>query len=168
MNNEKCENKTINEKDEIINKQVLNPSSFELVQKVDLSFLIPNYSKIIHELSSLNLGILLEKKLIIISQKTFKTIKIIKPSIYELKSNHDTIGYEFVDFIELKNCNIILWTSNVILIYNKEYNLIQRIDESEHGNICVKEDSDYGSVTYYDINSIFEMKNGKLVSCNSY
>ena len=54
------------------------------------------------------------------------------------------------------------------MIYDKEYNLIQRIDENEHGNKCKRKDYDYGSSTYYNINSIYEMKNGKLVSCNSY
>jgi len=78
------------------------------------------------------------------------------------------LGNKFVDFIELKNNDIVIWTSNVILIYNKKYNLIQRIDEIECGNLCQREDSDYGHITYYDINSIYEMKKEKLVSCNSY
>ena len=44
MNNEKYENKAINEKEEVINKELINsgneiiPISFELVQKVDLKF----------------------------------------------------------------------------------------------------------------------------------
>ena len=181
MNKEKYENKTMNEKEEIIDKDLINsgneinPISFELIQKVDLKFLI-NTNIIsdrgqlqkIHELSNKHLGILLSEKLIIISHKTFKTIKIIEPSYDDLRSKYNCIRNEFVDFIELKNCNIVLWTSNVILIYNKECNLIQRIDEREHGNICQREDYDYGSATYYDINSIYEMNNGKLVSCNSY
>ena len=74
----------------------------------------------------------------------------------------------FVDFIELKNCDIVLWTSSAILIYNKEYKLIKGIDQREHGNIYKREDINYGSTTYYNINSMYEMKNGKLVSCNSY
>jgi hypothetical protein len=193
MYNEKYENKTINGKEENINKDltnsvnenskandenkksIINPISFELVQKVDLSFLLDtNIINIkdnlitIHELSNKNIGFLLSEKLIIISHKTFKTIKIINPDSKELRSNIDSLGNKFVDFIELKNCGIVIWTSNVILIYDKKYNLIQRIDEREHGNICHREDYDYDSVTYYDINSMYEMKNGKLVSCNSY
>ena len=160
MNNEKYENKTMNEKEEIINKDIinsvnenlkkndenkksiLNPTSFEIVQKVDLCFLLDtNIINIkgnlitIHELSNENIGFLLSEKLIIISHKTFKTIKIIKPNSTELRSKYNCIRNEFVDFIELKNCNIVLWTSSIILIYNKEYNLIQRIDEREHGNM---------------------------------
>ena len=54
------------------------------------------------------------------------------------------------------------------MIYNKEFNLIQRIEEREHGNLCERKYYDYGSVNYYELNSIYEMKNGKLVSCNSY
>ena len=161
MHNEKYGNKTINEKEEIIDKDFINsgneiiPISFELIQKIDLKFLINpnNFSdggklKNIHELSNGNLGILLGEKLIIVSQKTFKTIKVIEPSYHELISKHNFIRNEFVDFIELKNSDIVLWTSSVILIYNKQYNLIQRIDEREHGNICKREDYDYGSTTY--------------------
>ena len=181
MNNKKCENKEIDEKEEIIDKDLIKsgnekiPISFELIQKVDLKFLINKdiFSsggklKIIHELSNKNLGILLGEKLIIVSHKTFKTIKIIRPSYDELRSKYNFIRNEFIDFIELKNSDIVLWTTSVILIYDKECNLIQRIDEREHGNICKREDYDYGSSSYYDINSIYEMKNGKLVSCNSY
>ena len=186
-------NEAINKKEEIVNKDlissvngniitnnenktlVINPISFELIQKVDLRFLLNTNifgsrgSVItIHELSNENLGILLDEKLIIITHKTFKTIKIIEPNYNEIHSSKEITGNGFVDFIELKNCDIVIWTSNVILIYNKEYNLIQRIDEVEQGNLCIREDSDYDHVTYYDINSIYEMKNGKLVSCNSY
>ena len=186
-------NEAINKKEEIVNKDlissvngniitnnenktlVINPISFELIQKVDLRFLLNTNifgsrgSVItIHELSNKNLGILLDEKLIIITHKTFKTIKIIEPNYNEIHSSKEITGNRFVDFIELKNCDIVIWTSNVILIYNKEYNLIQRIDEVEQGNLCIREDSDYDHVTYYDINSIYEMKNGKLVSCNSY
>ena len=181
MNNKKCENKEIDEKDEIIDKDLIKsgneiiPISFELIQKVDLKFLINTniFSdvgkfKIIHELSNENLGILLGEKLMIVSHKTFKLIKTIEPSYNELTSKYNYIRNKFVDFIELKNCDIVLWTTSVILIYDKECNLIQRIDEREHGNICKREDYDYGSTTYYDINSIYEMKNEKLVSCNSY
>ena len=181
MHTEKYKNKEIDEKEEIIDKDLINsgnekiPILFELIQKIDLKFLINtdifssgDRLKIIHELSNKNFGILLSEKLIIVSHKTFKTIKIIRPSYDELRSEYNSIWNEFVDFIELKNCDIVLWITSVILIYDKECNLIQRIDEREHGNICKREDYDYGSTTYYDINSIFEMKNGKLVSCNSY
>ena len=54
------------------------------------------------------------------------------------------------------------------LIYDKNYNLIQKIDEYAHGNICQRKDYDYDTVNYYEINSIYELKNGKLISCNSY
>ena len=93
MHNEKYGNKTINEKEEIIDKDFINsgneinPISFELIQKVDLKFLINTniFSdrgtlQKIHELLNKHLGILLSEKLIIISHKTFKTIKIIEPS----------------------------------------------------------------------------------------
>ena len=47
MNNEECENKEINEKKEIIYKLGIKPSSFELIQKVDLSFLFQVIPKLL-------------------------------------------------------------------------------------------------------------------------
>ena len=43
-----------------------------------------------------------------------------EPSYNELRSYKTILGNKFVDLIELKNCDIVIWTSNVILIYNKE------------------------------------------------
>ena len=57
--------------------------------------------KTIYEFSNKNLGILLEKKLITVSHKTFKTIKIIEPKWFEIMSNGNFIGNKFVDFVEL-------------------------------------------------------------------
>ena len=54
------------------------------------------------------------------------------------------------------------------MIYNKWFNLIKRIDEIEHGNLYKRKGYDYGSVNYYEINSIYEMKNRKLVLYNSH
>ncbi len=137
MNKEKYENKANNEKKEIINKDlinsvnenkksIINHISFELIQKVNLRFLLDtNIINIkgnlitIHELSNENIGFLLSDKLIIIFHKEFKTIKIIEPSYNELRSDKTILGNKIVDFIELKNCDIVIWTSNVILIYNK-------------------------------------------------
>ena len=152
---------------------VIEPISFEFVQKVDLAnYYDNNYNsscKIIHELSNEKLGILFDNKLIVISTKTFKEIKIIKPSYDELNSNREISGNKLlVDFKELKNSGIVLWTSNVILFYDVEYNLFQRVDETEHGDLCQRLEYDYGPVFYYDINSIYELNDGKLVSCNSY
>lgn len=169
INNEK---ENFNKNNEINNSiDIMNPLSFELIHKVDLRHLSPGYNdfcKIIHVLSKKRLGLLSQNKLKIISLKSFKEIKIIQPNYNQLYSKRDILGNDFIDFKELKNQNIILWTSNVILIYDKEYNLIQKIDEIEHGNICERKDYDYGTTTYYNINSIYELTNGKLLSCNSY
>ena len=152
-----------------------NPTSFQLILKVNLKSLLPcsysydEYLKKIHILSNDNIGFLFNTRLIIISFKSFQKIKDINPFFDELNSSKNNItGNEFVDFIELNNFDIAIWTSNVILIYNKDYNLFQKIDEYAQGNKSQREDYDYDTVEYYEINSIHELKNGKLVSCNSY
>ena len=151
------------------------PSSFQLMLKVDLNDLLnSNFSsdfgrlEKIHELSNKNLGVLLDEKLIIISPKSFKEIKKIEPTYEERYSKNIFCQNKFIDFLELNNSDIVMWTSNIILIYDKKFNLKQRIDEFEHGNKCTREDYDYDYHTYYEINSIHELKNRKLVSCNSY
>ena len=125
------------------------------MDKIDINSLINinfynkfDYIKTIHEVSNKNVAILLCKKLIIISYKTFKTIEIIEPKYQELNSNKTIIGNEFVDFIEINNSDIVLWTSNVILIYDKKYNLIQKIDEMEYENLCKREDYDYDTAIF--------------------
>ena len=153
-----------------------NIISFQLIQKVELPFLTSFYYNShedlvkIHELSNKAFGILFENKLVIFSTKIFKKIKIIEPKNEEKYSLGNFYSYnnKFIDFLELKNSNIVLWTSNIILIYDKDYNLIQKIDEYEPGNKSKREDYDYGTHEYYEINSIYELKNGKLISCNSY
>ena len=54
------------------------------------------------------------------------------------------------------------------MIYDKDYNLFRKIDEYAQGNKTQRKDYDCDTVEYYVINSIHELKNGKLVSCNSY
>ena len=172
FNNSKNEN---NEKNIADKESPIYPSKFQLDLKIDLNYLVGNDFlnsltdlRIIHELSNENLAILLGGKLVIISPKSFKEIKIIEPDHNERCTKKNSIGNDFIDFIELSNSDILIWTSNVILIYDKEYNLKEKIDEIGQGNMSIRIDYDYGTATYYDINSIHELKNGKLVSCNSY
>ena len=169
MENEYFENLKLNNKEEIIQY----PSTFQLMLKVDLHYLLDDNFDFgslenIHELSNKNLGILLGGKLIIISPKSFKEIKIIEPRYDERCSKSLYCNNKFIDFIELNNSDIVIWTSNIILIYDKEFNIKQRINELEHGNKSTRIDYDYGPIKYYEINSFHELKNGQLVSCNSY
>ena len=116
--NKDLENKNVNtniEKKELIKNLI----SFQLTLKVNLDissyqhsydeFLIVN-----HKLSNDNIGLLFHKKLIIVSLKSFQIIKIIESNNEQLISPlKDMIGNDFVDFIELNNSNIVIWTSNV-------------------------------------------------------
>ena len=168
--------KNVSKQEDIASKEsLIYPSKFQLMLKVDLNYLIDqNFFndlgrlKIIHELSNKNLGILLGGKLIFISPKSFREIKIIEPTFEERYSKYYLCHNILIDFIELNNSDIVIWTSNIFLIYDKEYNLKQKINEFEHGNLSTMEDYDYGPMTYYELNSISELKDGKLVSCNSY
>ena len=151
-----------------------NPNSFQLILKVNLD--ISSYKRSyfeflmkIHKLSNNTIGLLFHKKLIIVSLKSFQIIKIIEPNYQQSNSPLCCIiGNDFIDFIELENSNIVIWTSNDFLIYDKNYNLIQKIDEYAQKNKCQRKDYDYGTVNYYEINSMSELKNEKLISCNSY
>ena len=183
MDNKQCDNTYLTkENKEIISKNDENKKLFqnnfvlELIFKIDLNNLLDHYHFLnnssyviaIHELSNKNFGILLSKRLTIISPISFKTIKTISPFYEEMHSSNFMGRNDFIDFIELNNNYIIIWTSNVILFYDNEYNLVQKIDEYEYGDRCERVDDEYGKEIYYEINSIRELKNGKLISCNSY
>ena len=67
--------------------------------------------------------------------------------------NYSTYVYRFIDFIEMKNSDLVLCTFKMILfykLYGKEYKLNQVIDR------------------YLEINSLYELSNGNLVSCGSF
>ena len=165
MDVNKNETKIIKNKEE----EKINPLKFQLNVKVNLNNLLDSdilndagRLLSIHQLSNKNLGILLGGKLIIISHISYKTIKIIEPNYKERNTIHNSFGNKFIDFKELKNSDIIIWSSNIILIYNKEFNLIQRIDEVEYRDKCKRKDYDYDISIYYEINSVREIKKGKF------
>jgi hypothetical protein len=85
-----------------------------------------------------------------------------------------------INFIELKNLDLVFWTSEDIYFYNlsdKKYVKYQEIDES---NQAKKDDENMFKYFKFDrrfrererenykINSICQLKNGNLVSCNSF
>ena len=126
------------------------------------SSLIKNFDeKIIkiHELSNNRVGVLLNYSLQIYSMDDLKII-------YEIKLNEEYKTKLLINFLELKNFNIVLWSSNYIFFYQfskQKYELYQIISEnkeklSSFKNIYYEEDS---------IHQVVELKNLDLVSCNS-
>ena len=90
--------------------------------------------------------------------------------IYSLKTGNiiNKINKENIEkIIELKNKDIVLHSSHEIYIYkllpNKKYELYQTINELNKGTRFHEE-----KFEYYNINSVYEMMSGDLVSCNSF
>ena len=90
--------------------------------------------------------------------------------IYSLKTGNiiNKINKENIEkIIELKNKDIVLNSSHEIYIYkllpNKKYELYQTINELNKGTRFHEE-----KFEYYNINSVYEMMSGDLVSCNSF
>jgi hypothetical protein len=85
---------------------------------------------------------------------------------------------EIINFIELKNLDLVFWTYEDFYFYNlseKKYIKYQEINESNQET--ENDDSEFNYFRYerrirerenYKINSICQLKNGNLVSCNSY
>ena len=75
----------------------------------------------------------------------------------------------FEDFIELKNKDLVLWSSGKIFYYNKienNYKLCQIINElkqqKNRTEIC-----QIGKVEIYNLYNVIELDNNTLLSCNS-
>ena len=121
-----------------------------------------DYINVIHELSNKEIGILFPYNLEIYSSNTFKlnyNINVINHNPYNT----------LIDFKELKYKEIVIWNSLFIFIYKKSnngYELIQTIDENEQETN--KNNKRRIKEHYYRLNSIYQLKNGILVSCNSY
>ena len=119
----------------------------------------------IYELSDRRIAVL-DYKLTDVKIYSLKTGKIIT------KMNKEKIK----KIIELKNKDIVLNSSHEIYIYkllpNNNYELYQTINEFNQGTNIMK-DIDFfeekkEKFEYYNLNSVYEMMNGDLVSCNSY
>ena len=113
----------------------------------------------------------LSEKRIAVLDRNLTNVKI-----YSLKTGNiiNKINKENIEkIIELKNKDIVLNSSHEIYIYkllpNKNYELYQTINEFNQGtNIMKKLVFRREKFEYYNINSVYEMMNGDLVSCNSY
>jgi len=137
----------------------------------------------IKELSNNRIGILFVHLLSIYSSKTFKKINEIKLDNTLFKNsekdekNSDNKNEIVIDFIELKNLDLVLWTTKAtILFYNlsdTNYSLFQTIKENIQKE--EKEEEEYfhmerfysNNKDVYNINSIYQLSNGNIVSCNT-
>ncbi len=168
------------ENDEEEKKPYININPLSLQLKLALTFIdtkkekysYPPWISFIHRLKNNNIGIIINKKyLSIYSLNTFKLICSIEPT-----KNNEIINevnyFRLLGFIELKNNDLLLWTSEIIIIYKqieKSYKLLQVINEFKQGTNYIEYDSDEDSKTEcYDLNSLHELRNGLVVSCNSY
>ena len=164
--NIEIKNENISEKEEDNNLNKIELPSVQIISKQTFD---KNRIIKIKELSNGRIGILFEDSLLIENIKTSKKIDEIKLPVIM----HYDEG--IFDFIELKNSQLILWSSETIYVYqmiDDKYNLYQNINESEEEREKRKQneiDSYFGSKhKKYEINSIYELSNGNLVSCNSY
>ena len=171
---------------------IKNPLSLQLKTKLNFENIkkenayYPPFINFIHHLKDNNIGIIIDGGyLSIYSPKTFKLIYKIQPPKDILVINKD-YSSRILGFIEIKNNDLFLWTSRIILIYKKlenTYKLLQTINEFEQGTNCIKridyyDDDDYyyyeeieknkKEIYCYELNSLYELRNEIIVSCNSY
>jgi hypothetical protein len=181
--------KEINNIDESQKKDNNNVSTNVDVKKKNksLSFTLNNKlnfnEKIItiQELSNNRFGILFVNLLSIYSSKTLKKINEInlESSLFQ-NSEKDEIESEnkkdiVIDFIELKNFDLVLWTTKAkILFYrlaDNNYTLSQtiseKIQEEKKEEYFFRERFYSNNKDVYNINSIYQLTNGNLLSCNT-
>ena len=164
MEGQKSENEKVQIKDE--EKTESNPLQIISKLKFDEGILK------INELSNKRIGILLNNSFLVYNLNNFK-------KLYEFKLPIINQGYYddkgIFDFIELKNSDLVLWSTEKIFLYQlleNEYKLYQEIDKFEAEKKEVLK-FDYffflkGGRTKFSINSIYELTNGKLICCNSF
>ena len=147
------------------NKKI-NSLSFEL----SLKFFFDKEDGIlsVHEISNNRIGILSLKLLSIYSLKTFSKIDQID---YGNKNKKLNIFKDF-NFLELKNFDLVLWTNEFIYLYklcNKKYILYQKIYEISQIEKDINKVSKFfdNDNDKYRINSIYELSNGNIISCEN-
>jgi hypothetical protein len=129
----------------------------------------------INELSNNRLGILLPDSLLIYNLNNLKKIDEIQLPFTGTCYDDDKI----FNFVELKNSDLVLLSSEKILFYKtteKSYQLNQTINGKEESEKDKKEGKEEDFIRYrydeerknYEINSLYEMTNGKLVCCTSF
>ena len=102
------------------------------------------------------IGIIFYDSLIIYSLYTFLEISRIIPLLLKNRKGNEgetQEAYNLKNFVELKNKDLVLWTSKIIFFYTlsgKNYKLYQTIDESN-------------LIEYFYFDDIIEMENGNLI-----
>ena len=112
------------------------------------------------------------KKDLNLSEEKFHSYIYKKYFIYGRCYKQD--DYRLHNFVELRNKDLIIWSDNNIFCYkfskkNKKssYLIHQIINEFNQGTNSFSSGYD-GTSEYYDLNSVNELMNGNLVSCNSF
>ena len=162
---------------------IINPLSLQLKIKINYEYVQNNNSSyppeinIIHQLKNNKIGILFDQEYIsIYSSITFKFIYKLEPKEEKLIEIIGKYYFNLIDFLELKNDDLFLWTSRFIIIYKKlkkGYQFLQIINENEQQceqemTKFVKDRFKNKEILDYNLNSIHELKNGFIVSCNTY
>ena len=164
MEGPKSENEKVQIKDE--EKTESNPLQIISKLKFDEGILK------INELSNKRIGMLLNNSFLVYNLNNFKKLYEIKLLIIS-QGYYDDNDKGIIDFIELKNSDLVLWSTEKIFLYQlleNEYKLYQEIDKFETGeNEVFKNDFFFrGAHKKFSINSIYELTNGKLICCNSF
>ena len=170
---------------EIHKQEIEGEISFPSLQKtLTLNFDNQRIYKI-KELSNKRIGILLNHSFQIYNLNSFKKIEEIKLPVSDNYYSDERIS----DFTELKNSDLVLWSLKKIFFYQlseNHYSLYQSLngleeikENKENKENKEKEEEededDYYEESYYyhreskefEINSIYELTNGKLVCCSS-
>ena len=145
--------KSENEKVQIKDEEKTESNPLQIISKLTFEERIFK----INELSNKRFGILLSASLLVYNLNNFKKLYEIKLPIIN-QGYYDEKGIS--DFIELKNSDLVLWSTEKIFFYQlseNEYKQFQEID--------ISETEKKGS---FSINSIYELTNGKLICCNSF
>ena len=168
-----------NNEEEKVMEQIKKKEKTKQVESLQktLSFNF-KYNKIIkiNELSNKSIGILLDDSFQIYNLNNLKKINEMQLPIISYDSNK-----KIKDFIELKNSDLILFSSKKIFFYKlsgKKYKLYHSIDKFEENDENKEredeereeeeDDINYNERKKFEINSIYELTNGKLVCCNSF
>ena len=157
-----------------------NSLSFTLNNKLNFNEKIIT----IKELSNNRFAILFVNLLSIYSSKTLKKINEIKleSTLFQNseKDEKDEIESEnkkdiVIDFIELKNSGLVLWTTKAIILFYKMIDNNYRLSQTVSEKIQKEKKEEYffrerfysNNTDVYNINSIYQLTNGNILSCNT-
>ena len=158
----------MDENQEITEKKLSDEKS-TISTQLRLKINFPNSFTHINVLQNNRIGIISYNSLIIYSLFTFREISRIIPELLK-KENLDLTqnAYYLKNFIELKNKDLVLWTSRITLFYSlsgKNYKLYQTIDGSDRDKLN-EEQNNYSRLSYFYFTNINETENGDLVLCS--